>query len=214
MGFGQADWRQGWWWREKLPAVIGIFVAVLLCVTVGWGVFWLNRDEHHSPNYGRATDTPTTSAQPPSSTEKPPTLPPEAKEQTSGGIVATIKFENDALNYLQRTGDDKPLRQIYDLDSCDSCSLLIKTLSWLPKHEKHLEGADYHIQNIVVAISPDPNAKWPGTAFYSSEQTEDYFIVNKDGKKIEKRNRQKLTKFSDILKFSDRWIIVSSDVVK
>ncbi len=138
-------WKQGWWWRERVPTIVAVIVLAVGIGLAGWLPFYLN-DNDDSPARPRdtASGEPTT-ATPPRPTEKPPELPDEVSEPTREGVEATARYETDAINYGQRTGDVTPLKQVYDLELCAVCRGLLDDVEDATVNGSYLEGGAYTV---------------------------------------------------------------------
>ncbi|MGH3545163.1 MAG: DUF6318 family protein [Mycobacteriales bacterium] len=213
----QQKWRQGWWWREKRPAIIAVVILALVAGLAVWLPFYLQdrgEDSNPRPRGSDTSQTPTpTPTGPARPAEQPPVLPDAAREETIEGIEATVRFEHEALNYAQRTGDLDPLGLVYDTAQCPPCAALVERLTGLASRGRHLEGADYVITRIKTSFIPGNNGGLLGVAVFSAKQSSDYAIVDQQGKRLETRKAQAETEFNSQLSFvGANWKIIASDV--
>ncbi|PZS10392.1 MAG: hypothetical protein DLM55_04230, partial [Acidimicrobiales bacterium] len=126
-------------------------MALVLAVVVPLGVVWALHERSassHSPNVsGGRSDTPApgVSGRP---REQPPVLPDKTREFSRAGIEATIRFEIDAINYAQRTGDLDPVQRVYDTPTCQTCKLLVERFSATLVNGTHLVDSEYVVTSI------------------------------------------------------------------
>ncbi len=158
-------WRQGWWWRERIPAIIAVVVLAAGIGLAGWLPFYL-RDNDEPPARPRdtadnQTAAPTTSTRP---REEPPKRPDAMSEPTQAGVEATVRYENDAINYAQRTGDVLPLKRIYDLEHCAVCRGVLAQIEKDSMNGRYLEGASYTVVSVAgTTLTPNSQGEWRGS---------------------------------------------------
>ncbi len=158
-------WRQGWWWRERVPAIIAVVVLAVGIGLAGWLPFYL-RDNDEPPARPRdtadsQTATPSTSTRP---REKPPELPDAVSEPTKAGVEATVRYSFDAANYAQRTGDVLPLKRIYDLEHCAVCRGFVAAIEKLVTNGSYVEGGEYTVVSVAdITVRRNDSGEYRGT---------------------------------------------------
>ncbi|MGI8648661.1 MAG: DUF6318 family protein, partial [Mycobacteriales bacterium] len=208
----KAGWRQGWWWRERLPTLLCV-VALVFAVVVPLGVVWAlhHGDSDHDGSGGGfpgSGSQVSRSAGPVRPTESPPTLPDVAHTQTTEGIKATVRFEIAAINYAQRTGDLEPAKSVYNLNSCKSCKLLVEKLSKYFSEYGTYADADYSINSIEAGSFPDDQGNITKFAQVYLEQLKNPQLIDKKGKISSEISRMPKSQFFYNFEFiGGNWII-------
>jgi hypothetical protein len=207
-------WKQRWWWRERRPSIIavvlltvGMVLAVLIPLAVT-GAF----DDDHKPAQpsGNSNSDPTTQSSTglPRPTEKPPELPDTVRKPTPEGIEATIRFEIEALNYAQRTGDLEPVKSVYNMTSCRFCKLLVEELSNSLQNGATYVDAEYTITSIDPLKSVNESGDILGYANTLEMQPKDAILVDPNGKQLNKRPADPEVKSFYTLDFlGGKWVI-------
>ncbi len=141
--------------------------------------------------------------------EQPPVLPDKVGEFSRAGIEATIRFEIDAINYAQRTGDLDPLQRVYDTPTCKACKLLVERLSAALVNGSHFVDGEYTVTAIEAAqTSIGSSAERLGNADLSYVQPKEAKLIDKDGKELKKRPPNSYVKIPHSLTFNaGRWVI-------
>ena len=164
------------WWRDKLPAVAGVVVLVVLAAGTGWGVWWLNHRGASSGHGGTVAQASHSSPVPTSSGPPrmdPPQLPEAAHHSDKAGIEATIQFMVDAINYGQVTGDSGPLRRIFDLDHCGFCKGMIEVVESNKEEHSYIRGRQYKIVSTQATYTyPAEDGALQGTTTATVEAPE------------------------------------------
>ncbi len=209
----RAGWRQGWWWRDRLPTVLCV-VALVLAVMVPLGVVWALHEHSsggHSPDVsGGGSDTPSSgvSVGPGRAREQPPVLPDKVREFSRAGIEATIRFEIDAINYAQRTGDLDPLQRVYDTPTCQACKLLVERFSATLVNGTHLVDSEYVVTSIQALTGIGRDGDHLGDAIVTEKQPKEAKLIDKDGKEIKKYRPNSEAKIRYSLSFgAGHWAI-------
>ncbi len=205
-------WKQGWWWRERVPAIIAIAVVGTLVALAAWLPFYFDDRDDDSGARSRDTANDQTANPAPSGptrpTEKPPELPDEARSPTPQGIEATIRFEIDAINYAQRTGDFGPVKSVYNMAECKYCKLLVERLSASLQNGARYVGAEYSITSIKAFTSIGDSGGLVGDAIVSEQQTKEGILLDSEGKELERRPADLEINGNYALKFiSGKWVI-------
>lgn len=196
-------------------------LLVAIVVVVGWFGWWLvTRDDEPKVNSKAWNRGPYSSSSPAPSTpgpsrEAPPQLPPAVSQPTREGVEAAVRFENDAINYAQRTRDVEPLKQVYDLEFCAVCQGMIDTILKGGENGQYLIGGQYTITKLVnVAIYPADDGSGRGGVHVTIRRAGGS-RHERDGSLIKSFAADSGTTFSLQLAFdSGRWRIYASSVVK
>ncbi len=209
----RAGWRQGWWWRDRLPTVLCV-VALVLAVVVPLGVVWAFHEHsagsHSSGVFDGGSDTPSSgvSVGPGRAREQAPVLPDKVREFSRAGIEATIRFEIDAFNYAQRTGDLEPLQKVYNTPTCKFCKLSVERLSAVLVNGTHFVDAEYTVTSIEAITSIGSSGDHLGDATVSVVQPKEARLIDKDGNQLKKRPPESVLKTHYWLSFNaGRWVI-------
>ncbi|MGH3545897.1 MAG: DUF6318 family protein [Mycobacteriales bacterium] len=209
----QQKWRQGWWWREKRPAIIAVLILALVAGLAVWLPFYLQdrgEDSNPRPRGSDTSQTPTvTPSGPARPAEQAPVLPEAAKEFSAAGIEATIRFEIDAINYAQRTGDLEPLKSVYDMTSCEACKSIVEGYSDLLRDGVRVLNGEYTVTAVEDArASIGSDAARRGDATLSYVQQKEARLLDKSGAETSRRPPQSYANVLYSLSFSrGQWII-------
>ncbi|MGH3545147.1 MAG: DUF6318 family protein [Mycobacteriales bacterium] len=153
----QQRWRQGWWWREKRPAIITLVVFAVVVGLAAWVPYYLTGREDDSGRStipeqtlqpGERVPTPSAPARP---SENPPERPKEISEPTVAGVEATVRYNFEAINYAQRTGDTEPMKRLYDLERCKVCASVLAGIEDLTQNGRYVEGSEQRVSQAVDA---------------------------------------------------------------
>ncbi|HEX3732740.1 MAG TPA: DUF6318 family protein [Mycobacteriales bacterium] len=198
------------WWRRPVPvlaAVLGLVAVVVVAVVV----MRAQSDDgggHRAPRNTGSSQSPTGPSKPVRPSEKPPVLPGAAHEKSEAGIEATVRFEIEALNYAQRTGDFEPLRSVYEMSSCKSCQLIVEKIS-----ENLQGGATYVDRNYVITSIQafgvmGTSGEAAGHAEISFSQPKEAKLIDENGKEIRRIPPAPEAKATYDVKFAaGRWVI-------
>ncbi|PZS11243.1 MAG: hypothetical protein DLM55_01920, partial [Acidimicrobiales bacterium] len=140
--------------------------------------------------------------------EQPPVLPDKVREFSRAGIEATIRFEIDAFNYAQRTGDFEPVQKVYNTSTCKTCKLLVERFSEILRNGTHFVDGEYTITSIEAITSIGSSGDHLGDAIVAEAQQKEVKLVDKDGKELKKYPPKSVVKIPYSLNFSaGYWII-------
>ncbi|MGH3427855.1 MAG: DUF6318 family protein [Terriglobales bacterium] len=198
------------WWRRPVP-VLAVVLGLVALVVVAIVVIRAQSDDggdREAPRRTGISQAPTGPSKPVRPSEKPPVLPGAAHEKSEAGIEATVRFEIEAVNYAQRTGDFGPLRSVYNMTSCKTCKLLFERLEMALRDGATYINADYSIATIQSSVSVGEDGAPIGFANSLQKQPKEATLLDKNGKEIKKRAVDPGTKFFYNLRFvNDQWII-------
>ncbi len=154
--------KPGWWDKPNHP--VFIVTAVVLIVFSVWFFWWMlagRDDDGDSKVPNRAEwSQPATPTRP---AAEPPKLPDAVFEPTEKGLEATVRYENDAINYAQRTRDVEPLKRVYDLERCAVCRGLIAEIEKGGENGRYLKGGAYTVVSISgEVVTPSDDGQYLG----------------------------------------------------
>ncbi len=204
----KASWRQAWWWRERLPVVLCV-VALVLAVGVVWALHEHSANKH-SGVFDGGSDTPASGSLDGSGRprEQPPVLPDKVREFSLAGIEATIRFEIDAFNYAQRTGDLDPVQKVYDTPTCKFCKLSVERLSAVLVNGTHFVDGEYTITAVEAVTSIGRDGERIGNAIVTETQPKEAKLIDGNGKELKNRPPNSEAKIPYSLSFAaGHWVI-------
>lgn len=187
--------RLGW----ATAVILGIAVLVL-----GLVAFW---PKHEPPDGSGDTDASNMDVgQVAPSAVKKPEPPGEAEQVSPAGVEATVRYYFDAVNYLQRTGDNSVLSRIVS-PNCGFCSDLNKGIQNAQSSGKRIDGGEYtitNVENIGIAETVEGNKFALPRVSISREKDA---VIDKQGKIVDAQDQS--TGALDISLAHDgyRWII-------
>ncbi|HEX3732888.1 MAG TPA: DUF6318 family protein [Mycobacteriales bacterium] len=201
------------WWRRPVPvlaAVLGLVVVVVVVVVVAVVVVRARSDDgggHRAPRNTGSSQSPTGPSKPVRPSEKPPVLPGAAHEKSEAGIEATVRFEIEALNYAQRTGDFDPLRSVFNMNSCSTCKSLIEGLSASLKNGATYVNAEYLLKSVEPSISVGEDGEPIGFAKVLEIQPKEALLLDRNGKELRRRIEPDANLTFSLKFTSGQWII-------
>ncbi|PZS07461.1 MAG: hypothetical protein DLM55_10865 [Acidimicrobiales bacterium] len=178
------------------------------------GVVWVlherSSNRHSSGVFDGGSDTPSSevSVGPGRAREQPPQLPDAVRQFTAKGIEATIRFEIDAFNYAQRTGDLDPLQKVYNTPTCKFCKLLVERFSADLVNGSYFVDGEYTVTAIEAFPGMGRDGERIGDAIVAETQPKEAKLIDKDGKQFKNRPANSYAKIRYSLSFSaGHWVI-------
>jgi hypothetical protein len=124
-------------------------------------------------------------------------------EPNAKGVEATVRYENEAVNYAQRTGDVEPLKRIYDLEHCAVCASLTAQFEKLNADGRYLEGASYTVVSVAdIGVRRNDTGEYRGT-IEASIKRDAGRQLEADGRLIQEIEAEPPTVFELRLSFDD-----------
>ncbi len=207
------------WWDQPNHPVFVVTLVVLLVFTA-WLIWWAFIDDADDGAGGKVPSATADSSQPTTSAStrpsaNPPQLPDAASKPTKEGLEATVRFENDAINYAQHTGDLVPLKRVYDLKRCKVCASLVAQFEDLTSNGRYLVGASYTVMSVSRAtVAPSEDGKYSGVVELSIKRDAGR-QVEPDGRFIQEIEADSPSVFERMLSFDDgAWRTTGSRVTK
>ena len=101
------------------------------------------------PDVKEPTPKPTASASP---SLAPPTMPAQAKEDSSEGAAAFVSYWVDVFNYATQTGDVRPLQRASS-ETCSGCQRYINKIRQTYAAGGHYRGGAWTLSDLQVTSS-------------------------------------------------------------
>ncbi len=202
------------WWDQPNHPVFIVALVVLLLLS-GWLVWWFIADDTDSGGGTPRGAQSSATAAPSSAPETPPEFPDVARQPTKAGLEAAVRYENDAINYAQRTGDLEPLKRVYDLERCAVCASLTEQFENLTSNGRYLVGASYTVVSVTrTDVSQGENGQHSGVVELSIKRDAGR-QVGPDGRVLRAIEASPTSIFELTLSFGDgAWRISGSKVTE
>jgi hypothetical protein len=205
--------KPAWWDQPNHPVFIAMLAVVLAFAT--WFIWWSFIDDDAGTTPPRDTTSQPAATAPTRSAENPPQLPNAVTEPSKAGLEATVRFENDAINYAQRTGDTEPLKRVYDLERCAFCASLTTQFENLTSNGRYLVGASYTVVSVTrTDLSQDDKGRYNGVVELRNKRNAGR-QVEPDGRVIQAIEASPIGIFERTLSFDNgAWRIIGNRLVE
>jgi len=198
--------KPAWWDQPNHP--VFIVTLVVLLVFAAWFIWWGFIDDSDDNSSGKLPSATADSSQPATSgptrpSVAPPRLPEAVSKPTKEGLEATVRFENDAINYAQKTGDVAPLKRVYDLTRCKVCSRLVAVVEKLTENGRYAVGSSYTVVSVSQAtVAPSEDGKYNGVVELSLKRDAGR-QVESDGRLVQELAASPTSKFQQTLSYEN-----------
>jgi hypothetical protein len=137
------EWTPGW--------IVAVALVTVLALGLAGYWTWDRYIRTDSSTSSEDPDDPGTTDYPTSTAEARPMLPNAASELSTDGVEAAVRFEYQALNYAQRTGDFYPMTTI-EADVCGFCADLRNGLQANLANGRSIRGGEYVVTRIEERV--------------------------------------------------------------
>ncbi len=151
-------------WLDRLPtrwqSVVVVSGLAVLIVAVWFFVAHvvpglLSHDHAGGGRSSASGESSEPGAAGPSAKPTPPPLPPAAREQTEAGAEAFVRYYNDIENYVQRTNDVAPAKELFDPKDCPGCQAIVYRHENQAKRGIQLQGGNYQLNSVKAVKLPN-----------------------------------------------------------
>lgn len=153
-------------WLDRLPtrwqSVVVVSGLAVLIVAVWFFVAHvvpglLSHDHAGGGRSSASGESSEPGAAGPSGKPAPPPLPSAAREQTEAGAAAFVEHYVDIENYVQRTNDVAPAKELFDPKACEGCQVVVENHELMNSKGKHLYGGMYRVRSTEAKKIPSGN---------------------------------------------------------